>query len=68
METISKFEEMKFTENVKQWIRDAKSLKATIRSMYYVVMVQCSKLMKSKLSMTKDYVRFEEEGDVTAQH
>ena len=45
VETMSKFEEMKFTENVKQWIHDDKSLKATIRSMYYVVMGQCSTLM-----------------------
>ena len=67
METISKFECMKYTENVKQWISDDKSLDATIRSMYYVVMGQYSKLMKNKLSMTKDYVRFEEEGDVTAR-
>ena len=63
---ISKFEEMKYTEKVKQWIRDDKSLKATIRSLYYIVMGQCSKLMRNKLAMSKDYVRFEAEGDVAA--
>ena len=57
---------MKYAENVKQWIHDDKSLRASIRSLYYIVKGQCSKLMKNKLSLSKDYTRFEEEGDVAA--
>ena len=51
---------------MKQWIRDDKSLKASIRSLYYIVKGQCSKLMTNKLSRSKDYARFEKEGDVAA--
>ena len=61
----SKFEEMKYTENIKQWIRDEKSLKATIRSLYNIVWGQCSKLMKNKITMAKDFSTFESKGDVT---
>ena len=61
----SKFEEMKYTENVKQWIRDDKSLKATIRSLYNIVWGQCSKLMKNKITMAKNFSTFESKGDVT---
>ena len=35
--TTSRFEEMKYTESVKQWIRDDKSLKSTMRSQYNIV-------------------------------
>ena len=64
--TVSKFEEMRYSENVKQWIRDDKSLKATTRSLYYIIIGQCSKLMRNKITLSKDYVRFEKEGDVAA--
>ena len=63
---VSKFQEMVYAESIKQWIRDDKSLQATTRSLYYIVMGQCSKLMKNKLTLSKEYTRFEEEGDVTA--
>ena len=56
---VSKFEEMKYAENMKQWIRDDKSLKSTIRSLYHIVMGQCFKIMKNKLLMAKDFARFE---------
>ena len=35
--TTLRFEEMKYTESVKQWIRDDKSLKSTMRSQYNIV-------------------------------
>ena len=61
----SKFEDMKYNENVKQWIRDDKSLKATIRSLYNIVWGQCSKLMKNKITMAKNFSTIESKGDVT---
>ena len=39
---ISKFEEVKYAEKVKQWIRDNKSLKGAVRSLYNIVWGQCS--------------------------
>ena len=35
--SISKFEDMKYTESIKQWIRDDKSLKTTIRSLHNII-------------------------------
>ena len=64
VKSVSKFEEMKYTENIKQWIRDDKSLKATTRSLYYIIMGQCSKLMRNKITLPKDYERLEKEVDV----
>ena len=52
VKSVSKFEEMKYTENIKQWIRDDKSLKATTRSLYYIIMGQCSKLMRNKIKLS----------------
>ena len=63
--TISKFEETIYNERIKQWIRDEKSLKASIRSMYNIVWGQCSKLMQDKLFMSKRFVEVENNGDVT---
>ena len=63
---VSKFQEMVYMKSVKQWIRDDKSLHATTRSLYYIVMGKCSKLIKNKLILAKDYIRFEEEGNITA--
>ena len=56
---------MKYAEHVKQWIRDDKSLKATIRSLYTIVWGQCSNLMKNKLSLAKELINFETDGNVT---
>ena len=65
-DVVSKFEETIYSERIKQWIRDEKSLQSSTRALYNIVWGQCSKLMKDKLSMAKNYVRFEEECDVTA--
>ena len=65
IERISKFEEMEYAEHVKQWIRDDKSLKATIRSLYNIIQGQCSKLIKNKLSLAKEFINFEADGNVT---
>ena len=53
IERNSKFEEVKYAEHAKQWIRDDKSLNATIRSLYNIVWRQCSKIMKNKLFLAK---------------
>ena len=63
---MSKFQEMRYNEVVKQWIRDDRSLAATIRSLYNIVWGQCSKQVKSKVKMSKKFKEIEEEGDVTA--
>ena len=65
-EKMSKFQEMRYNEVVKQWIRDDRSLAATIRSLYNIVWGQCSKQVKSKVKMSKKFKEIEEEGDVTA--
>ena len=65
IERTSKFEEMKYSEHVKQWIRNDKSLKATIGSLYNIVWGQCSKLMKNTLSLAREFTKFETEGNVT---
>ena len=63
--TISRFEEMTYSERIKQWIRDDRSLEMTVRSLYNIVWGQCSKLMKNKLTMAKNFGNFEDKGDVT---
>ena len=63
--TISKFEEMTYTERIKQWIRDDKSLKTTIRSLHNIVWGQCSRLIKNQLMMEKNFNDIEKDGDVT---
>ena len=65
-EKMSKFQEMRYNEVVKQWIRDDRSLAATIRSLYNIVWGQCSKQVKIKVKMSKKFKEIEEEGDVTA--
>ena len=65
IERTSKFEEMKYAKHIEQWIKDDKSLKATIRSLYNIVWGQYSKLMKNKLSLAKEFIKFETEENVT---
>ena len=62
----SRFEEMKYAEKVKQWIRDDKSLKCTLTSLYHIAWGQCSKLMQNKLTMAKYFDNFNTSGDITA--
>ena len=66
VKTVSKFEEMKYSEKVKQWIRDEKSLKGSIRSLYNIVWGQCSKLMQNKITVSKHFKDMEANGDVTS--
>ena len=51
--TVSRLEETIYNERVKQWIRDKRSLKASLRSLYNIVCGQCSKMMCEKLTMIK---------------
>ena len=64
--SVSKFQETIYNERIKQWIRDERSLKQSIRSIYNIVWGQCSKLMKDKVTMMKDFDSTEAKGDVTA--
>ena len=45
---VSTFEEVMFTEEVKQWIKESRSLKATLISLRNIVWEQCSKLIQNK--------------------
>ena len=65
-QTISKFEEMKYAEKVKQWIRDEKSLKSSVRSLYNIIWGQCSKLMQNKIMVSKEFAKMEKNGDATS--
>ena len=62
--TTSIFEEDIYNKRVKQWIRDKKSLRATVRSLYYIVWGQCLTLMQEKLSMSKHVNDMETKEDV----
>ena len=62
---VSRLEETIYSERVKQWIRDERSLKASIRSLYNIVWGQCSKMMRDKLTMIKNFTAVETKGDVT---
>ena len=62
---ISRFDETVYNEEVKQWIKDNKILKATIQSLYNIVWGQCSRLMKNKLKTVKDFQNMENSGNVT---
>ena len=64
--SVSKFQDTIYNERIKQWIRDERSLKQTIRSIYNIVWGQCSKLMKDKVTMLKQFNAMEAKGDVTA--
>ena len=66
IETISKFEEMKYTELIKQWIRDDRSLEATTRSLYNIVWGQCSKQVRNKVKMSNIFEKIKEKGDATS--
>ena len=62
---VSILEETTYNERVKQWIRDKRSLKASIQSLYNIVWGQCSKMMRDKLTMIKSFTTIETKGDVT---
>ena len=49
VQTVSKFADMVFQEQVKQWINDTTSLRATLQSLYNIVWGQCSKLMQNQV-------------------
>ena len=52
---ISILEETIYNERENQWIRDEKSLKASIRSLYNIVWGRCSKMMRDKLTTIKKF-------------
>ena len=56
---------MVFQENLKQWIKDTKSLKETTKLLYNIVWYQCSKLMKNRLLEVREFENIETAGDVT---
>ena len=62
---ITKFSEIVFQEQVKLWIKETSSLKATTQSLYNIVWGQCSKLMQNKLKAIKDFQTMENNDDVT---
>ena len=64
--TVSKFQETTYNERIKKCIRDERSLKQTIKSIYNIAWGQCSKLMKDKVTMIKKFDVMEAKGNVTA--
>ena len=56
---------MRYAEKMKQWIRDNKSLDATVRLLYNSVWGECSRLTKNKLMMVTYFYKFETERDIT---
>ena len=62
---ITQFSQTVFQEQVKMWIKDESSLRATTQSLYNIVWGQCSKLMQNKLKAIKDFQEMENDGNVT---
>lgn len=60
---MSKFEEMMYSEYIKQLIRTDCSLTITVRSLYNIVQGQCPNLMKIKLMMTKVFKLNNDDGN-----
>ena len=56
---------MTYNERIKRCIRDDRSLKTTIGSLHNIVLGQCSRLMRNKVMMAKEYKVIEKDGDVT---
>ena len=52
-QVITQFSQTVFQEQVKMWIKDESSLRATTQSLYNIVWGQCSKLMQNKLKAVK---------------
>ena len=63
--SVSRLEETIYNERVKQWIRDERSLKASIWPLYNIMWGQCLKMMRDKLTMIKDFVAVETKGGIT---
>ena len=57
-------EEAIFKEEIRQYIKDKKSLETTLVSLYNVVWGQCSKLLQNKLKANKNYIKFNDTSDV----
>ena len=55
-----------FKEEIRQYIKDRKSLETTLASLYNVVWGQCSKLLQNKLKSSKHYSNFDNNSDVAA--
>ena len=58
------FEVESFRCKVKSYSKETLTLKATLRSLFIVVLGQCSKMMKTKLQGHSNYKRVEKDGDV----
>ena len=52
---LSKFQETVYNEEIKLWIKDTKRLKASLTSLYNIVLGQCSKLMQNKLIAVENF-------------
>ena len=53
-----------FIEEFRQYLKNKKSLDATLASLYSVIWGQCSKLMQNKLKARTNYTDFDDECDV----
>ena len=61
---MTPFEEEEYRHNVKAYLKESAALKGTLRSMFNVVLGQCSKMMKTKLIGNEGYEDVETDGDV----
>ena len=55
----SDFEKMVYQKKVKAWIKEEVTLNLTTQSLYNIVWGQCSKLMKDKITMVKNFTTME---------
>ena len=61
---ITRLQEAIFGEEIKQYIKESRSLKSTLTSLYNIVWGQCSKLMQNKLLAAQDFNITQENSDV----
>ena len=59
-----KFQEAIYNEEIKQWLKDKRSLDSTLVSLFNIVWGQCSKLMRNKLIGMDKYEKVKESCDV----
>ena len=53
-----------YNEKVKQYVKDVKSLKHTTRTMYNIVLGQCSKVIKQRVKANNEYADILKTGNV----
>ena len=63
-ETVNPFGEVVFQERINTWIYASNTLDSTLRSIYNIVWVLCSKLIQNKLLASRNFDKMDLDSDV----